>query len=122
MSKTVWDVGIRVQCLTLLQFGVCLDDVIDWLGPSRSSILRWLRIAKERGYDPEQSSWILAQYVADAPRSGRPTVLTEAVQKLILQTISKNSTTRQYSLVEISKLYSVSPMSVWRCLKKRGFR
>ena len=91
MLKKVWDIGIRVQCLTLLQYKVYVDDVVEWLGLSRSSILRWLCIAKERGFDAELTSWILAQYVTDASRSGRPTVLTDAVQKLILQTISKNS-------------------------------
>jgi predicted DNA-binding protein YlxM (UPF0122 family) len=60
--------------------------------------------------------------VTDAKRSGRPTVLTDQVQEAILKIITKNSTTRQYSLAEIAKLTSVSPSSVWRCLKARGFR
>ena len=122
MARKPWDIGIRIQCLTLLEFGVYLDDVVDYLSPSKSIILCWLRIAKERGYDPEESSCILARYVTDASRSGRPTVLTDTVQKHILKIISKNSTTHQYSLEEISKICGVSAISVWRCLKKRGFR
>lgn len=121
MAKKVWDIGIRVQCLTLLAFGTYIDDVVEQLGLSRSTILRWLRISKERGYDIEPTGWILARYITDASRSGRPIVLTDAVQKLILQAISKNSTTRQYSLEEIAKLCSVSAISIWRCLERRGF-
>lgn len=117
-----WDIGIRIQCLTLLNFGVHIDHIAAWLGPDKSTIYRWNRVAKERGFDPKQSAWILAQYVTDAKRSGRPTVLTDQVQETILKIITKNSTTRQYSLAEIAKLVKVSPSSVWRCLKARGFR
>ena len=86
------------------------------LALKKSTIYRWQRIATERGFDPTQSAWILAQYVTDAQRTGRPTVLTDQVQKIIPEIITKNSTTRQYSLAEISKLAGVSPASVWRYL------
>ena len=117
-----WDIGIRIQCLTLLYYGVQIEQISQWFGPSKFSIYRWNRVAKERGFNPEVSSQILAQYVTDAPRTGRPTVLTEQVQKAILKILTKNSTTRQYSLEEIAKGCGVSATSVWRCLKKRGFR
>jgi hypothetical protein len=35
---------------------VYIYDVVDWPGPSESSILLWLRVSKEKPYDLEQSS------------------------------------------------------------------
>ena len=106
----------------MLNSSVQIDHIASWLGPTKATIYRWQRVAKERGFDPKQSAWILAQYVTDKARSERPTVLTDQVQEAILKIITKNSTTRQYSLAQIAKLAKVSPSSVWICLKARGFR
>jgi hypothetical protein len=71
-----------------------MEDIVKYLGPDKSTIYRWKRIEKERGFDPVVSSHIPVQYLIDAPRSRRPTLLTELVRMAIKQTITKNLTTR----------------------------
>ena len=124
MSPTNYDIGVRVQALTLSNYRVKPKEIFNWIKVSESSLKRWKRIAKERGFNPLVSSHILAQYVADAPRTGRPTILQETAQKAILKLLKKNSTTRQYSCAELQSKARVNayPTTVWRFIKRSGYR
>ena len=122
MSTIYHDIGIRIQCLTLIFYGVPMDQVVSWTGVSRSGIYCYIRVSKERGFNPSVSSHILAQYVTDKPRSGRPTVVTDAIRTKIEATITKNSTTRQYSLKEIAEKCGVSAATVHRVIRKLGYK
>ena len=78
------NIGIRIQCLVLLEFGIDIDRVAAYAGVTKSSIYRFRRIAIQRGYNLEESKLILLRYVKDAPRSRRPTICTiEAIAKVI---------------------------------------
>jgi len=75
MSPINYDVGVRVQALTLYEYGVSAPNIFNWIGVSESSLKRWKRLARTRGFDPLISSHILSQYLVDTPRSGRPSAL-----------------------------------------------
>jgi len=75
-----FDNGTRVQVLTLLQEGQTIDYIKEKTKYSRSTIYELLKRAKARGYDPAKDTRILLAYVEDAPRTGRPKNLTEAVE------------------------------------------
>ena len=48
-----WDIGIRIQYLTLLNFDIYINHITTWLGPDKLIIYQWNRVAKERDFDPE---------------------------------------------------------------------
>ena len=122
------DNGTRIQVLTLLQEGQTIDYIKEKTKYSKSTIYELLKWAKARGYDPEKDSRILLAYVEDAPRIGRPKKLTEAIEQLIIDTISKNSTTRELSTAKIAAIVSplvkggLSDRSVHRALRRRGYK
>jgi hypothetical protein len=60
MASVYHDIGIRIQCLTLIFYGIPMDNVVQWTGVSRSGIYRYIRVSKERGFNPSVSSHILA--------------------------------------------------------------
>jgi hypothetical protein len=88
--------------------------------------------AIQRGYDPLVSKQLLLKYIEDAPRSGRPSI-PDSVRDVIIQVITKNSITRQYSTNRITakassilakakgKPKSVSPCTCYRVLKAAGY-
>jgi hypothetical protein len=74
------DVGVQVQALAYLELGYTPAQIEVYLGVSKSAIYRFRRTAIERGYNPQESKKILIEYLVDAPRSGRPTKVTEAIE------------------------------------------
>ena len=101
MSLINYDIGVRVQALSLFEYSVSAKEIEKWTGVSVSSLKRWKRVLRQRGFDPQVSSHILAQYVTDAPQSGRPSVLHNEAQKTIIKLLEKNSSIRQYSAAEL---------------------
>ena len=84
------DAGTRVQALALAEYGAPTKVVADLTGLSTRSINRLRKTARERGYDPEKSKIILTEYVADAPRSGRPKTGTPDKEEAVLNTVKKD--------------------------------
>jgi hypothetical protein len=84
------DVGIHIQCLVLLEYGVPIDMVSFITKVHKASIYRFRRIAIERGYNPEKSKQILLSYLVDAPKSGRPTVCTQEVVDKVVANVCKS--------------------------------
>jgi hypothetical protein len=62
-------------------------------GISKSQLYRIRDKAISRGWDPIVSPIVEVHHVDDSPRSGRPPI-SEDIKNLILQTVTKNSTTR----------------------------
>ena len=64
--------------------------------------------------------------MADAERTSRPPILTKAA-RYIMQVVTKNSITRGYSCAriarEVKKLggYSITPRTVYKILKDKGY-
>ena len=120
------DIGTRVQALTLLEIGMPVSEIIKITKVSKPSIHRLRKTALERRYAPEVCKVILAAYVEDAPKSGRPVKAIEAVEELVISTVSKNSTTCKLSCQRIADSIAptalISARTVHRILKRRGYR
>jgi len=115
------DVGIRIQCLVLLEYGVPIDIVHRIIGVEKASIYRFRRIAIERGYDPKKSSKILLSYLQDAPKSGRPTVYTQEVVEKVIANVCKSVEGRCNIIATIGHSIRISATSVQRILQRNRF-
>ncbi|AEO61168.1 hypothetical protein MYCTH_61415 [Thermothelomyces thermophilus ATCC 42464] len=90
----------RTQALTLHSMGVKTSEIEAKTGVKKEALKSLLRRAKARGYIP--GGPIKEEHVANAPKSGRPKVITESVTQVIEQLVTKNSTRRQYSCQQIA--------------------
>lgn len=121
------DVGTRLQALALLEMSIPVATICDITGISESAIYRLRTNAKTRGYNPQQSKRLVLAYIQDAPRSGRPIKATQEVKKSVVETISKNSTTRQLSTQAIidcvnkSLDIKISARTTYNILKSQGY-
>jgi len=95
MPFVQYDLGTRIQALTLLEVATGIPRITELTGMSKSTIYDIRKKAIEQGYNPQVSTKLLLSYVEDAPRSGRPKKATEEVEDLVIKTVTKNSTTRQ---------------------------
>jgi hypothetical protein len=115
------DIGIRIQCLVLLEYGVPIDMVSFITKVHKSSIYRYRRIAIARGYNPEKSRQILLSYLEDAPRSGRPTVCTQEVVEKVIANVCKSVEGRCSTTATIGHSLGIGATSVQRILRRNGF-
>ncbi|KAL2146644.1 hypothetical protein VTI28DRAFT_3143 [Corynascus sepedonium] len=88
--------------------GVKMSEIQAKTGIKPSTFYALLRKAKERGYVP--GGPVKEEYVADAPKSGRPTVITEPVAQAMDQVTIDDSTTRK----------GPSRVTLWRWSKRAG--
>jgi transposase len=116
------DVGVRIQALACLELGYTPAQIEAYLGVSKSAIYRFRRIAIDRGYNPQESKKILLEYLVDAPRSGRPTKVTEAIEASIVSTLSQNSTTRSFTSEKLGLQFHLSASTIKRTRKRKGYR
>ena len=68
----VHTIAERIQALALVEYGVPPPRVAEITGVSERQIYRLKSTARQRGFDPQVSSILKAEYVTDSPRSGRP--------------------------------------------------
>jgi len=105
-------IGARVQALTLFELQVPREKITAQTGVSRSGLYKLRSKAISRGWDP--SGILETWHVDDAPRPRGPKIST-ALALFIIQTITKNSTTRGWPtwriVVEVSNTPSWQPVS-----------
>ena len=83
------------KALTLAEYGVSATEAAKISGcGDRRTVQRLQKKARERGYDPAVSTTIEARFVEDAPRSGRPEVLTQAQKDAIEQNSESSAIAR----------------------------
>ena len=118
-------IGARVQALTLFELQVPYEEITAQTGVSRSGLYKLRSKAISRGWDP--SGILETWHVDDAPRSGRPKIST-ALILFIIQTMTKNSTTRGWPswriAAEVSNIPGQQPVSqstVYRVLIDNGY-
>lgn len=116
------DVGVRIQCLALLQHGVSVEEVSRKLKVTKGSIYRFRRVAVQRGFNAEVDIRILLKYCIDAPRSGRPSKQTEAMKSQIIEKVTASRGGREQNLIEISTGLGISASTTRRILKRAGFQ
>jgi transposase len=115
----------RSIALELWNQGLPTGDIALRSGLTRATFNALLRKARARGF--QRGSKVLETYVEDAKRSGRPVIVTEDRGKEVIRTLTQNSTTRQFSLDQLSTAllkqydWSASRMTLWRWLRKQGY-
>jgi transposase len=84
--------------------------------------------AIKRGFDPNYKPFTLKpEHVQDAPRSSRPSKQIEANTQAVLEKVRSNRYGRELPCTGLAGLLSlagikVSATTVWRILRKHGFR
>jgi len=92
------------------------------------TLSRLQKKAIERGWEPGKDMPLYLRHMTDASKSGRPLLSQEICDK-VLKVVTKNSTTRMYSCLWITKEVSknlgkediVSTSTVYRILKKNRY-
>src|SRR2546430_10356095 len=90
MPGRLTPITLRAQALAMLEEGVPVSRITEYTTLSKPTIFRIRRIAIERGYDPQVSREFKDEYFTDAPRSGRPKVITEETLTNVLEMVRKD--------------------------------
>jgi transposase len=126
--KASYDDGLRVQALCILQIGAKGPEITAKTHFDKSTISRIKKKAISHGYDPTKDTRIFLRYIEDAPRVGRPKKATPELEEKVIQTISKNSTSRELSIDTIANMLSllvkggISGRTILRILRRRGYK
>jgi hypothetical protein len=116
-------IGARVQALTLFELGAQHKKITAQTGISRSSPYKLRSKAISRGWGP--SGILETWHIDDAPRSERPKI-SIALSLFIIETMTKNSTTRGWSCwriaAEVSNTPSWQPVSRSTVYNKQWIR
>lgn len=114
--------GIRISALTLYDAGIPMPIIYQKYGCTPSSVFRWARIAKQRGWHPETNPIITAEYLEDALQPGRPTVQTWERTKQLIAEATGSKEGRNLSSRSLGAKLGVSARTACRMLKKHKFR
>ncbi|KAJ9220690.1 hypothetical protein DTO027B5_2217 [Paecilomyces variotii] len=117
----VHQIAARVQALTLLLMGVKPEDIRKHTGVPPTTQRSIQKRAFQRGYRPEENPLIKDEYVIDAPRSGRPRVITEETKKAIIDSVQKDRAGREKSAEVLAYEAGISHASACRILREHGF-
>jgi len=122
-------IGARLRAVTMMDDGEAVTKITRVTGIPRTRVYEFHARARERGWVEKTKSGeqmiLEPHHVANATRSGRPSISPEAIA-CIIKVVTKNSTSRGYSTAEISKKikesnYHVAPRTVWKILKAEGY-
>ena len=101
-------------------------EIIAKTGISKAQIYKLREKALLRGWDPKVSSIVEVSYIEDSSCSRRPKTPKNVIN-LILEIVTKNSTTRGYSYTRIaSEVYSklnlsISSKTIYNILKENSY-
>lgn len=125
MPKKAHSNGTRVIALYLLDNGTPHTQVTAKTGISRLALYALREKAIARGWRSKEL--IEVEHVEDAPRTGRPKASSALVEH-ILETVTRNSTTRQWSCARIAAEVTATPgwestsaSTVYRVLTDNGY-
>ena len=116
------DDGTRLQALALVEAGMAHKIVTAITEISRRSIGRLQKQARDRGYDPSNSRKLLLSHVSDAPRSGRPPIITPELESAIIAAVRKDRYGREKTSFMLAAEQGISSTTVLRVLKRNNFR
>ncbi|EEA19298.1 conserved hypothetical protein [Talaromyces marneffei ATCC 18224] len=98
MASEEYSVETRAQIVALVMIAKMKpQDVAILLNIPRVSVYQIVQRAKEHGYDPTVNPRIEHEHVANNTRSGRPKVVTEAIEASIIASITKDRAGREKS-------------------------
>ncbi|KAI7978398.1 hypothetical protein EIK77_007679 [Talaromyces pinophilus] len=98
------------------------QDVAVMLNMPQNSVYNIVKRAREHGYDPTVNPRIEHEHVANKERSGRPKVVTEAIEASIIASITKDRAGREKSAEYLAYEAGISESSVLRLLKSKSFK
>ena len=124
------DIATRALVVTLKApcSGKTSTEVAGLAGISSRQVDRIYARAIERGFDPNLRPIVIKDaYLKDAPRSGRPSKQTAENQEAILKKIKLDRYGREKTCGMLTRELTeagipISGPTVWRILKKAGFR
>jgi len=108
-----------------MQLGYPVHQIERMTTISRPHIYRLHKKALERGWNPDVCMKLEESHLANAERTGRPPISTEATAAIV-KMVTKNSTTRGYSCKriaqEVTRLgHPIAPRTVYKILKAEGY-
>ncbi len=116
------DDGTRLQALALAEAGIATKIVTAITEISRFTVSRLKKQARDRGYDPSKSKKLLLSYVSDAPRPGRPPIITPELESAILAAVRKDRYGREKTSFMLGAEQGISSTTVLRVLRRNNFR
>ena len=111
-----------MQALALAEYGIAQKIITAVTEISKSSIYRLKQQARDRGYNPSQFKKLLNSYVSDAPRFGRPTVISREIEDAILPAIRRDRYGREKTSYMLAAEQGLSLSIVLRFLNRHEFR
>ncbi|EED23249.1 conserved hypothetical protein [Talaromyces stipitatus ATCC 10500] len=122
MAREEYSVEIRAQIVALVMIAKMKpQDVAILLNIPQVTVYNIIKRAKEYGYDPTVNPRIEHEHVASKERSGRPKVVTEAIESSIIASITKDRAGREKSAEYLAYEAGISESSVLRLLKLNPF-
>ncbi|GAW13530.1 hypothetical protein ANO14919_029170 [Xylariales sp. No.14919] len=124
-----FDLGQRIQALTLHSEGYPRKAILEKTGYSSSGLSYLITTAKKRGYTPG-SGPILRQYVDNEPGRGRQPILTDKQKHKIVEILTADDASRKFSVQELADKFNktndedqtVSRGTVARIVEAEGFK
>ena len=113
-------ITLHVQAFALQEEGIPIARIKEITGLAISTIYRIKQIALERGYDPEVCREFKDEYFTDAPRSGRPKVITEESAAKVLELVRKDRDGREEPAKELGFFAGMSETSALQVLHSAG--
>ncbi|KAI0402189.1 hypothetical protein F4802DRAFT_378146 [Xylaria palmicola] len=124
-----FDLGVRLQALTLHSIGYTRAKIIEETGYSAGGLCGLLAKARKRGYKPGGGP-ILREYVETEPRKGRPPKLTPDRTSKIVAVLTSDKACRKFSSQKLAdKINKENPndpplsrRTVLRALTAKGLK
>ncbi|KAI0186192.1 hypothetical protein EV127DRAFT_346780, partial [Xylaria flabelliformis] len=100
-----FDLGKRLQALTLHSEGYSRNQIIEKTGYSPSGLSYLLTTAKKRGYKPGEGL-ILREYVDNEVGRGRKPILTDEHKQNIVKVLTTDKASRKFSAQELADKFN----------------
>jgi transposase len=117
-----YSIAQKIQALTLISSGFTTKHASKVTGIPEQTIRRVKQTALQRGFEPERDPRILEAYVVDAPRSGRPKTISEAIEQKLLANVRADRNGREKSSEYLAYELNISRRSVCRILAAHGLK
>jgi transposase len=121
------DLATRAVIVALKAHGLTTNEVIGQTGIPKRTINAIFARAIERGFDPcQRPIKLLNRHLEDGPRSGRPSK-QERIRDQVIKAVRVDRYGREKQCANIAgelsqEGFNVSPATVWRVLRKAGFK
>ena len=102
--------------------GATLDYIENITQIKRRTLQYIFSKARSRGWDPVSRPLLLDGYIVDAPRAGRKIKINREFELRIIKKVTSNQFGREKSSAYIAAECGCSLKTVWRVLRRHGYR